>query len=442
MYLDANATHPLLPSVRAGLAQAILNEDPVISNPSSIHQRGQVARSRIAALKNTLCEILGRPDRDEFVMVSGATEAINLSLRGFVADRQFNRRPVTVIGTDVDHSAVVDTMKDLASQDLEVQWVGVDASGQPDSEQLKSRIRESVAAHRDVLLCLQVANNEVGSVPNLLPLLQDLYQEHGPKALNTKTRLKGGRVPQTPQVLWVMLDLAQAVGKLDESWLRPLMHFADYAVISAHKLGGPTGVGALWQRPSAPLKAQITGGPQERRRRAGTMPQVAAYGFHLALLDWQKNGTAYRAQWAELQSRLAAELAQIPGLHLHACGPGHSLPGLRNTLNFHVDGCVEESLLLALDLEGVCVSSGSACNSGSLKPSPVIMALGYPESVALSSIRVSWGVETQWNDLQTFCRILTAKVDQIRRARIESAALFQSSTESSGDSNVTEARLS
>jgi cysteine desulfurase len=221
-----------------------------------------------------------------------------------------------------------------------------------------------------------------------------------------------------------MLDLAQAVAKLPESHIRPLMHYADYAVVSSHKLGGPSGVGALWTRPGAPLKAQITGGPQERRRRAGTLPQLAAFGFHLALKDWMRNGPLYRSRWVAQQAWLAAELVKIPGLHLHGCGPNGALPGLSNTLNFHVEACVEESLLLALDLEGVCVSSGSACNSGSLKPSPVLRALGYGEDVALSSIRVSWGVETSQQELEKFVEILKAKIVQIRRARVESAKLF------------------
>jgi cysteine desulfurase len=237
-------------------------------------------------------------------------------------------------------------------------------------------------------------------------------------------RQKGGKHPLSPQRIWTLLDAAQALGKLDEAMIRRPMHYADYTALSAHKMGGPAGIGALWLRPGSPFKGQITGGVQERRRRAGTQNAIGALGFLTALRDWAENGAHYRARLTELRAWLAEELLKIEGLKIHGLGARGELPGLPNTLNFHVEGCPEESLLLALDLDGFAVSSGSACNSGSLLPSHVLLALGYSEDVALSSIRASLGVETTLDELRAFAASVAAKVEQVRSSRLRSRELF------------------
>jgi cysteine desulfurase len=421
IYLDCNATHPLLSSVREGLSQALTTQDPRLGNPSSIHRRGQKAKAAMASLRDSLCRLLGRGDGDEFVFTSGATEAINLAMRGFRDERSSVGRRTRILASSLEHSAVLDTMADLRG---DYGFVPVSREGELDEKLLDMQIQEALDQEADLLLCFQICNNETGIVLNLPEVLARLHSQFAPKPLLHLPRLKAGRYPMSPQRVWVLLDGAQALGKLDESHIRRALHYADYLALSAHKIGGPAGVGALWLRQGSPFKSQITGGVQERRRRAGTHNSLGLFGFHLALEDWIKNGEVYRARMSQLRELLARELKKIPGLEIHGLGRKGELPGLCNTLNFHVEACPEESLLLALDLDGFCVSSGSACNSGSLKPSHVLLALGYSSEVSLSSIRVSLGAESSEDDVKAFAASVAAKVKQVREARVRSQELF------------------
>ncbi|MBS1984061.1 MAG: aminotransferase class V-fold PLP-dependent enzyme [Bdellovibrionales bacterium] len=423
IYLDCNATHPLLPSVRQGLSQAILQECPSLANPSSIHRRGQAAKKGISDLRAALCQALGRGDGDEFILLSGATEAINLAMRGFVEERLLAGRTTKVFATTVEHSAVIDT---LGALPCPTEQFSVRHDGSLDIPAVLASIGDTLGANdtTDVLLCVQLCNNETGVAFDLDALLPQLHARFGQKPQMHQQKIKGGQHPLSAQRVWVLLDGAQALGKLDPARVRRALHFADYLSLSAHKLGGPAGVGALWVRPQAPFKAQMTGGTQERKRRAGTLNSVGALGFRLALEAWAEHGNAWRAHMRRLQEKLAAGLREIPGIVLHGVPTQNDVPALPNTLNFHVDGCPEESLLLALDLDGFCVSSGSACNSGSLKPSRVLTAMGFTRDEALSSLRVCVGVETTDQEVEDFLSSVRKKVAHIREARRQSAELL------------------
>lgn len=439
IYLDANATHQLLPAVRQGLAEALLTEDASLSNPASIHRRGQKAKASVAKFRDLMCEVLGRPDGDEFIFLSGATEALNTVLKGFVAEKiQAGRTPVLLAST-VEHKAVLDTLEALKAEGVRSELVGVDRDGQLKQDELFAKLSDLLAQENvDVLLCLQLTNNETGVSFALPEIFTKVGESFGPKPLPKLPKLKGGRTQMTPQRIWICLDAAQAFCKIDDAFVRSALHFADYMAFSAHKIGGPPGIGALWVRASSPLRALITGGTQERKRRAGTLNSLGLLGFKIAMQDWVNHGAAYRARWVTLRDRLAAELRQIPGLVIHGETRQGSLPTLSNTLNFHVEGCPEESLLLSLDLDGFCLSSGSACNSGSLKPSHVLMAMGYSKDVGLSSIRVSLGTETTAEEVEEFIKSARAKVAQIRAARQESAAIFgteETTEETSGETS-------
>ncbi len=406
IYLDSNATHPLLGSVKEGLAHAILNEDASLSNSSSIHRRGQKAKRAIAELKETLCQFLGRSDIDEFVLVSGATEALNLAIRGFADDRRAAGRSFRMLASSVEHSAVLDT---IHSVDSNAKLFTVDQNGQLNLPEVLSTIEESVSSDCDVLLCLQLTNNETGisfDLDNVLKNVQERFGEIAQLGPDKKKKFVG-----RAQKVWVLLDAAQAAGKMDDSDLRRAMHFADYVALSAHKMGGPAGIGTLWVRPKSPFCIQLTGGSQERKRRAGTLNSIGALGFHLALKDWIKNGVGYRQKLTRQKSEIEKTIKKIKGLIIHGN------PSLCNTLNFHVEDCPEESLLLALDLDGFCVSSGSACHSGSLKASHVLRAMGYSADEALSSIRVCLGVHNTDEEVLAFCESIQEKVEHIRRAR-------------------------
>ncbi len=429
IYLDCNATHPLLPAVRKGLSQALMNCEATLSNPSSVHRRGQKAKKMVADFRETLCQFLGRGDGDEFILLSGATEGINLAMRGFVADRKTAQRKIGLITSTVEHSAVLDTFRDLKETEnsavLQTELLPVSRSGQLNANQLHQTVDAMLDdPSRDVLLILQLTNNETGVSFEIQNLLAPLFAKYAPKPQTHLPKEKGGRHPHTTQRLWVVLDGAQALGKLDDAYIRTAMHYADYLALSAHKIGGPSGVGTLWVRPNSPFRVQITGGVQERRRRAGTLNSLGALGFHLALQDWQVHGQNYRAHMQRLRGMIAQGLKEIEGCILHGVSENGELPLLPNTLNFHFEGCPEESLLLALDLDGFCLSSGSACNSGSLKPSHVLVALGYSVEEALSSVRVCVGVETTESEVQEFLMSVRAKVEQIRKARIKAIELL------------------
>ena len=406
IYLDSNATHPPLLSVRQGLAKALLEQDDCLGNPSSIHRKGQSAKKLVADLRAVLCQYFGRPDGEEFVFLSGATEAINLAVRGFAADRKLIGRKPFFISTNVEHAAVKDTIVDTGEG---FAFLAVDSQGQLNVDETLARLNEALDKDFDVMFAIQVANNETGVCFNLDALLPLLVKQAASRAKS--------------QRLWILLDAAQAVGKLEESHIRRAMHFADYMAISAHKIGGAAGMGALWLRPGSPSKAQMTGGVQERRRRAGTVNTLGILGLHLAFSDWLIKGSEYRAQMKAQREFLIEELSKIEGLEFHGEVRGSQV-FLPNTLNFHVEGCRDESLLVCLDLEGFYLSSGSACNSGSLKPSPVLLAMGYSQEVAASSIRVSLGVESTHQEIESFAQALSVRVAHIRASRLKSTALF------------------
>lgn len=408
IYLDNNATHPLLPAVRAEMATLLgpSGEEDVLMNPSSIHRAGQGAKKFVAELRATLGAFLGRGDGDEFVFLSGATEALNLAIRAF-AKSQANPR---LMCSQVEHSAVLDTVADC---DPQAAMLTVDAQGQLNESELYQKIENELAQGKNILLALQLVNNETGLSFAFDKILPELYRRFGPSQSlslsQTKKMQRAGTLRE--QRLWILVDAAQALGKMPEEKIRRVLHYADYMAFSGHKLGAPAGFGALWLRPGAPFKSQMTGGTQEKKRRAGTFNSLGAYGFLAALKDWQIKGAEYRDRIGEMKAWLKTELAKISGLQFH----GES--ELCNTLNFHVEGCPEESLLLALDLEGICVSSGSACHSGSLRASHVLTAMGYDSETAYSSLRVCLGVQNTWAELKQFVEVLSAKVSQVRRAR-------------------------
>ncbi len=420
IYLDCNATHPLLTRVRKSLSEALLADDFRLSNPSSIHRVGQQSKRMVAELRAELCEWLGRPDGDEFIFLSGATEALNLALRGFCSDRHVHGRKPIIFTTTVEHSAVIDTVNDLKENSfVEVHVEPVDSCGQFDKQNLVSKINNTLltSPQADILLVLQLCNNETGVTYNLDSLLTELQAEWGPKAETDKPRIKGGKFPLSPKRIWFACDGAQALGKMPDESLRKALHFADYFSMSAHKMGGPQGIGSLWLRSDAPFKSQMTGGVQERRRRAGTPNTLGLLGFLEAAREWRARGEEFRSRMSLQRKRLIEGLQTIEGLVLHGVGPDGEFPGLCNSINFHFEGCPEESLLLCLDLAGVCVSSGSACNSGSLKPSRVLMAMGYSPEIALSSLRATLGAETPDEDIDAFVECVRKNVAQIRASR-------------------------
>jgi cysteine desulfurase len=353
IYLDWNATGPLLPEVRDQMQQAL---EGVPGNASSIHQDGQRARSEVERARRALAEAVGAPAQ-AVVLTGGATESNNQVLRSHARRTDEPR----ILCTAVEHPSVLEVVEQLGEEGIDVDVVPVDGRGQPDLQALEASLREGTT-----LVSAMWANNETGAV---LPVheIGELADEYG-AVFHVDGTQALGRIPVDFQ------DLG-----------------ADFMTLSAHKMGGPKGIGAVVCREGRKVGPLMVGGHQERGRRPGTENVPAAIGLRAAaeavsarLEDWNRSLEKRRSLlWDALrESPVPVELRG---------DPERRLP---NTLNVAFDGVDGEDMLLALDLEGISASSGSACTAGSLEPSHVILAMGYPEDEARESVRFSFGPTT------------------------------------------------
>jgi cysteine desulfurase len=368
VYLDHNASAPLRPEARAAMASAL----DVVGNPSSAHREGARARALVEQARADVAALIGAAPA-EIVFTSGATEANNLALRGV--------RSGALVTTAIEHASVLETARALGRR---LAIVGVDAAGRIAASDVVA-----ACATDTTLVSVGLANGEVGSI--------------APVA-DVASALAGRRVV-------VHTDAAQAVGRVpvDVAALG-----ADLVSLSAHKLGGPTGVGALWVRRGIALDAQVTGGPQERDRRAGTENVAGIAGF----------GAAARAARAALDdaTRLAALRDSLwDGIHTALPdavlnGPADE-PRLPNTLNLSVPAVAGESLLVLLDLAGVAASLGSACAAGAPEPSHVLQAMGRTDGEARNGLRLSLGPTTTAEDVAYVVETLPRLVAQIRAGK-------------------------
>ena len=346
IYLDANATAPLHPAARAAILAA-LDEGP--ANASSIHAAGQRARARLDGAREQCAAALGCTPR-ELIFTSGGTESDALAIRG--------AQPGRVVITAVEHPAVIGACKQSGAP---VVRVGVDGNGRLDLDALD-------AALPGAGLCsAMLANNETGVI---FPV----------EEIALRCRARG--VP-------LHVDAVQAVGKLP---VRLSELGADYVAVSGHKLGGPHGIGLLYVRRGARLTPLQIGGHQEEGRRAGTENLAGAVGLATALRAAAAELPETAQRTAALRDRLEAAVRAVPGARVH----GQGSPRLPNTICATFDGCESEALLAALDLEGICASGGSACSSGTLEPSPVLLAMGVEPSRARGALRFSlWSGNTE-----------------------------------------------
>jgi cysteine desulfurase len=353
IYLDWNATGPLLPKVRQQMQEAL---ERLPGNASSIHQDGQRARSEVERARRALAEAVGAPAQ-AVVLTGGATESNNQVLRSHVRRTDDPR----VVCTAVEHPSVLEVVEHLGEEGVEVDIVRVDGRGQPDLEALRTSLREGAT-----LVSAMWANNETGAV---LPVheIGDLAAEHG-AVFHVDATQALGRIPVDFQELGV-----------------------DFMTLSAHKMGGPKGIGAVVCREGKKVGPLMVGGHQERGRRPGTENVPAAVGLRAAAEAVSERIEAWNQALEERRSILWEALQQSPVPVEVRGDPERRLP---NTLNVAFDGVDGEDMLLALDLEGISASSGSACTAGSLEPSHVILAMGYPEPDARESVRFSFGPTT------------------------------------------------
>ncbi|MDC1122840.1 cysteine desulfurase family protein [Nitrospinaceae bacterium] len=371
IYLDHNATTPLHPEVLNAMLPALQDN---FGNPSSIHSFGRSARVQLDEAREKVARLIGASS-SEIIFTSGGTEANNLALLG-VALKDKEKKIIT---SKTEHPSVLNPCRQLEEQGVEVHYLDVDRFGRIDINNLESQITESTA-----LISLQHANSETG-------VLQDI------KKISELARSNG--------VLF-HTDAVQSVAKIE-------FDLKDYPVdmlsISAHKFNGPKGVGALFLRKGTPaLFAPVSGGSQEKKRRGGTENVAGIIGFGKACeIAIKRVSTLEISRVAELKDYFYNKVYEmIPGTELF----GDMQNSLPNTLNLGFAGVEGDTLLIAMDMEGVAVSTGSACSSGTGLPSPVLQAMGLPDNKINSSIRFSLGCSTTKTELDLVLKTLVKAV--------------------------------
>jgi cysteine desulfurase len=376
IYFDHNATTPLHPEAAAFMTR-VLQED--FGNPSSVHQYGQRAKAILDDARSAVAALIaGEPA--EVVFTSGGTEADNFAIRGAAETLEpAGRRHL--VASAIEHEAVLNTFKALAKRGWRTTLLPVDARGVVDPDRVRAAVTDDTA-----LVSVMHANNEIGTIQPIAEVAK-IAHEHGALA-HTDAVQSAGKIP---------IDVA-ALG-------------VDLLSLSAHKFNGPKGAGALWVRRGTRLTAILTGGRHERSRRAGTenVPGLAGLGAAAA---------AARAKLATEPARLAALrdrlekgiLAGVPGTVVN----GAREPRVANTTNISFEGVEAESLLIGLDLAGVAVSTGSACSSGTLEPSHVLRAMGFPPHRTQNSLRFSLGQGNTEAEVDQVVSLLPGIVEKLR----------------------------
>jgi cysteine desulfurase len=390
IYLDNNATTPLLPAVWEAM-RPFLTE--VHGNPASAHRVGRRARQALEDAREQTAALLGA-DADEVVFTSGATEANNLAIFGLAGES-----PGHILASPIEHPCVIEPVRRLAESGFAVDWLPVDAAGSVRLSALPELLRPETR-----LVTLMLANHETGAVQPVRELAALASRDTSPKR-------QQGEFPQRPEQPAIHCDAAQAVGKMP-------VHFHDLGVtaltLSAHKFHGPKGVGALLLRRGAKLRPLLLGGHQQRGRRPGTEPVALAVGLATALDLARREGEARREKVMRLRTRFLERLrAEAAPVVLN----GPEAGGVPHTVNVSFPGCRAESLLMNLDLAGVCCSTGSACSSGSLLPSPVLKAMGAPEEVLHSAMRFSFSALLSEAEVDEAARRIVAVVNRLRQSR-------------------------
>lgn len=374
VYLDHNATSPVHPAVREAM-MPLLGE--TFGNPSSLHAFGQRARRALDLARQRVASALGA-EPDEIVFTSGGTEADNLALKGACRALGPGAQLVT---SAIEHQAVRSTATALAADGLPVTTCPVDARGVVDREAVLAAVTPGT------LVSVMAANNDLGTLQPVAELAADVHA-------------RGGILHS---------DAVQAFGKV---LLRVGDLGVDLLTLSAHKVGGPKGVGALYVKRGTPLAARQHGGHHERHRRAGTENLPGIVGFGVACEVAVPERLSAAAGIAARRDRLEAELlAAIPDAAVHG-PPADRVP---NTLCLTLGGVPGETLVMALDLAGIAVSTGSACSAGLDEPSYVLAALGVDPERLRSGLRLSLGPETTDDDAAHVLAVLPGLVSQIRQ---------------------------
>jgi len=381
VYLDHSATTPVDPRVAAVMFSSLTAN---FGNPSSVHSFGQQARAAVDRARREVAGLIGAR-QNELIFVSGGTEANNLAIRGLCEAAQHHGRHI--VTSTIEHPSVRGVLETLEKRGWEVTRVPVSEKGIVRIEDVRSALRPDT-----VLVSIMLANNEIGTIQPIAEI-GNLIRER---------RQSGHRN------LWLHTDAVQAAGRLQ---LNVDELGCDLFSLSGHKLYAPKGIGALYVRRGVRIVGQNVGGHQERERRAGTenVPAIVALGeaARIAREELEQRSIAVR----RLRDRFEAEVTHRVDDVVMNGDRDLRLPHLSNISFRYIEG---EGLLINLDLQGVAVSTGSACSSGTLEPSPVIRALGHNDELARGSIRFSFGKDNTDEDVDYAVEVLVAAVARLR----------------------------
>ena len=379
IYLDYNATTPLDPLV---LEEMLPYFSKDYGNPSSIHSFGNKAKSALDLSRDRLAALVNARPK-EVTFTTGGSESNNYAIKGIAyALREKGNHLIT---TSVEHASCLETFSFLESQGYEVTYLDVDRNGLVDPEQLSGSIREST-----ILISCIYANNETG-------------------VINPIKTISG--IANDKDIIF-HTDAVQTLGKIEID-LKELN--VDMASFSSHKIYGPKGVGALYIKMGVNPVSLLHGGGQERGKRSGTenVPGIAGFGKAAELV--YKTFKDERKRIANLKELLKEGIFKsIEGVNIN----GNTPENLPNTLNLSFEGVEGESLVMNLDMEGIAVSTGSACSEGNVEPSHVLLAMGQSNTEAISSLRLSIGRFTTNEDIERFLEILPGITDRIRKTKL------------------------
>ena len=380
VYLDHNATTPLHPEVKKEMVEAM----EMFGNPSSMHAFGREARANVEHSRQVVADFIGAHE-DELVFVGSGSEANNTVLSLFACASNLClpgfRAKTSIITTKIEHPCVLETSECLAHKGTKVKFLDVDQYGRVDMDQFKEYLTDNVG-----LVSVMTANNEIGTIQDITEI--------------AKLAHANGSLVHT--------DAVQAIGKMR---MNVSDLGVDFLTMSAHKIYGPKGIGALYVKKGTPYCPFIRGGHQEKGRRAGTENTLGIIGLAKAIEMRDAEMDEEIKRMVEMKQALKNG---IEGSIDDAVFNGHPTLSMPNTLNVSFPGAEGEAIMLYLDLQGIAVSTGSACASGSLDPSHVLLATGSSPERAHGSIRISMGRETTMEDIGYMLDVLPGVIKRIR----------------------------
>jgi cysteine desulfurase len=381
VYLDHNATTPLHPEVQKAMRKAM----EVYGNPSSLHQFGREARQMVEAARQKLANFIGA-NSEEVIFVGSGSEANNTVLSIFTCSRRFcchyAQTRKAILTTTIEHPCVLETSKCLQDRGIDVKYLPVDRYGKLDMTKFEEMVTDQIG-----LVSVMMANNEIGTIQDIKTIAAIAH--------------KRGALFHT--------DAVQAVGKIPVD-VKELN--VDFLTLSGHKIYGPKGIGALYVKKGVPFCPFIHGGHQEKGRRAGTENTLGILGLGKAIEMRAQEMKAETSRLLKLKEFLRKGIEKnIEDVQIN----GHPVDCLPGTLNVSFAGAEGEAILLYLDLEGVGVSTGSACATGSLDPSHVLLATGLSAEQAHGSIRLSLGRDNTRADIEYAIQALQEVIVKIRK---------------------------